>query len=86
MIIDSRRRTWRLWKVSAAIGLAGLPGIVDLRGQPDMFGNHLRITLPIVRGIAEGSNMSCREWYVPIDFLSVDGRSERDGVRDKTWK
>lgn len=44
MIIDSHGRAWRLGTVGVAIGLAGLPGLVDLRGQPDLFGYNLRIT------------------------------------------
>ena len=28
-----------------AIGLAGMPGLVDLRGLPDLFGYELKITL-----------------------------------------
>ena len=45
MIIDSHGRAWRLGVVGTSIGLAGLPGIVDMRGQPDLFGYQLRITL-----------------------------------------
>jgi coenzyme F420-0:L-glutamate ligase/coenzyme F420-1:gamma-L-glutamate ligase len=45
LIIDSHGRAWRLGVVGAAIGLSGLPGLVDLRGQPDLFGYALRITL-----------------------------------------
>ena len=45
MIIDSHGRAWRLGVVGVAIGFAGLPGLVDLRGQPDLFGYTLRITL-----------------------------------------
>lgn len=44
MIIDSHGRAWRLGVVGVAIGLAGLPGLVDLRGHPDLFGYNLRIT------------------------------------------
>ena len=44
MIIDSHGRAWRLGTVGVAIGLSGLPGVVDLRGQPDLFGYTLRIT------------------------------------------
>jgi len=44
MIIDSHGRAWRLGTVGVAIGLAGLPGLVDLRGQPDLLGYTLRIT------------------------------------------
>jgi len=35
---------WRMGVVGVAIGLSGLPGLVDLRGQPDLFGYELRIT------------------------------------------
>lgn len=44
LIIDSHGRAWRNGTVGVAIGLSGLPGLVDLRGQPDLFGYQLRIT------------------------------------------
>jgi coenzyme F420-0:L-glutamate ligase/coenzyme F420-1:gamma-L-glutamate ligase len=44
MIIDSHGRAWREGVLGVAIGLAGLPGIVDMRGKPDLFGYKLRIT------------------------------------------
>jgi coenzyme F420-0:L-glutamate ligase/coenzyme F420-1:gamma-L-glutamate ligase len=44
LIIDSHGRSWRLGTVGVAIGLSGLPGLVDLRGEPDLFGYKLRIT------------------------------------------
>ncbi len=44
MIIDSHGRAWRLGIVGACIGLSGMPGLVDMRGKPDLFGFSLRIT------------------------------------------
>lgn len=44
LIIDSHGRAWRTGTVGVAIGLAGLPGLADLRGKPDLFGYTLRIT------------------------------------------
>ena len=44
MIIDSHGRAWRMGTVGIAIGLSGLPGLVDLRGQPDLSGYLLKIT------------------------------------------
>ena len=44
LIIDSHGRAWRNGTVGVAIGVAGLPGLQDLRGQPDLFGFTLRIT------------------------------------------
>ncbi|HMN60075.1 MAG TPA: coenzyme F420-0:L-glutamate ligase, partial [Anaerolinea sp.] len=45
MIIDSHGRAWRMGTVGVAIGLSGVPGLVDMRGKPDMFGYQLRVTL-----------------------------------------
>ena len=45
MIIDSHGRAWRIGTVGTAIGLSGLPGTVDLRGEPDLFGYTLQITV-----------------------------------------
>lgn len=44
LIIDSHGRAWRNGTVGVAIGLSGLPGLLDLRGRPDLFGYTLRIT------------------------------------------
>jgi coenzyme F420-0:L-glutamate ligase/coenzyme F420-1:gamma-L-glutamate ligase len=44
LIIDSHGRAWRMGTTGVAIGLSGLPGLVDLRGEQDLFGNTLRIT------------------------------------------
>jgi coenzyme F420-0:L-glutamate ligase/coenzyme F420-1:gamma-L-glutamate ligase len=44
LIIDSHGRAWRTGTVGVAIGLAGAPGLVDLRGQQDLFDFTLRIS------------------------------------------
>src|SRR5215216_5313175 len=44
LIIDSHGRAWRNGTVGTAIGLAGLPGLQDLRGKSDLFEFTLRIT------------------------------------------
>lgn len=44
LIIDSHGRAWRLGTVGVAIGISGLPGLVDLRGKPDLFDFSLKIT------------------------------------------
>ncbi len=44
LIIDSHGRAWRTGTVGTAIGIAGLPGLEDLRGKQDLFGFTLRIT------------------------------------------
>lgn len=44
LIIDSHGRAWRNGIVGVSIGMAGVPGVVDLRGAPDLFDYSLRIT------------------------------------------
>jgi coenzyme F420-0:L-glutamate ligase / coenzyme F420-1:gamma-L-glutamate ligase len=44
MIIDSIGRAWRNGTIGTAIGVAGLPGLLDLRGTPDLFGRPLETT------------------------------------------
>jgi coenzyme F420-0:L-glutamate ligase/coenzyme F420-1:gamma-L-glutamate ligase len=44
MIIDSHGRAWRNGTVGVTIGLSQVPGIVDMRGKPDLFGYELRVT------------------------------------------
>lgn len=44
LIIDSHGRAWRLGTVGVAIGFSGLPGVEDLRGDPDLFGRTLQVT------------------------------------------
>jgi coenzyme F420-0:L-glutamate ligase/coenzyme F420-1:gamma-L-glutamate ligase len=44
VIIDSLGRAWRNGTVGVALGAAGLPALLDLRGRPDLFGRTLRST------------------------------------------
>jgi coenzyme F420-0:L-glutamate ligase/coenzyme F420-1:gamma-L-glutamate ligase len=45
LIIDSHGRAWRIGTVGVAIGLSGLPGLIDERGWKDLFGYALQITI-----------------------------------------
>ncbi|HUS95702.1 MAG TPA: coenzyme F420-0:L-glutamate ligase [Hyphomicrobiaceae bacterium] len=45
VINDSFGRPWRRGTMGIAIGAAGLPVILDLRGQPDMFGRELAVSI-----------------------------------------
>ncbi|MGD2253004.1 MAG: coenzyme F420-0:L-glutamate ligase [Anaerolineales bacterium] len=44
LIIDSHGRAWRMGTVGVAIGAAGFPALVDLRGWPDLYGDLLKAT------------------------------------------
>lgn len=45
VISDSHGRPFRLGTVGIAIGVAGLPALLDLRGQTDLYGRELLITM-----------------------------------------
>jgi coenzyme F420-0:L-glutamate ligase / coenzyme F420-1:gamma-L-glutamate ligase len=44
IISDSFGRAWRKGTVGVALGAAGLPAFVDLRGHPDLFARELQVT------------------------------------------
>ena len=44
IISDSFGRPWRRGTVGIALGAAGLPSVIDWRGQPDLFGRKLEVT------------------------------------------
>jgi coenzyme F420-0:L-glutamate ligase / coenzyme F420-1:gamma-L-glutamate ligase len=44
VINDSLGRAWRLGTVGVALGAAGLPGLLDLRGRPDLYGRPLQVS------------------------------------------
>jgi coenzyme F420-0:L-glutamate ligase / coenzyme F420-1:gamma-L-glutamate ligase len=45
IINDSFGRPWRQGAVGVAIGVAGLPALIDLRGRPDLFGRKLEVSV-----------------------------------------
>lgn len=45
IISDSLGRPWRLGTVGNALGASGLPALMDRRGEPDMDGRTLQITI-----------------------------------------
>ena len=44
VITDSAGRAWRLGTVGLAIGAAGVPALLDRRGEPDLSGRPLEVT------------------------------------------
>jgi len=45
VINDSFGRPWRRGTVGVAIGAAGLPSLIDRRGEADLFGRELQVTM-----------------------------------------
>jgi coenzyme F420-0:L-glutamate ligase/coenzyme F420-1:gamma-L-glutamate ligase len=44
VVSDTFGRAWRRGVVDVAIGVAGVAGVVDLRGTPDALGRELQVT------------------------------------------
>jgi coenzyme F420-0:L-glutamate ligase/coenzyme F420-1:gamma-L-glutamate ligase len=91
LIIDSVGRAWRNGTVGVALGAAGLPALLDLRGTPDLFGRELRSTeVGIADEIAASASMLMGQAgeATPIVLLrglnlpSVDG-SAADLIRPR---
>jgi coenzyme F420-0:L-glutamate ligase/coenzyme F420-1:gamma-L-glutamate ligase len=45
VINDSFGRAWRQGTAGVAIGVAGVPALIDLRGRPDLFGRKLEVSV-----------------------------------------
>jgi coenzyme F420-0:L-glutamate ligase/coenzyme F420-1:gamma-L-glutamate ligase len=45
VISDSFGRPWRIGTTGVAIGCAGVASTLDLRGEPDLFGRELKVTV-----------------------------------------
>lgn len=45
VISDSHGRPFRMGNIGVAIGVAGMPALLDLRGRPDLFGRELKISI-----------------------------------------
>lgn len=59
MIIDSLGRAWRRGTVGTAIGVSGLPALLDLRGRPDRDGRKLETSeLGVADEIAAAASLA----------------------------
>ncbi|MBZ0286375.1 MAG: coenzyme F420-0:L-glutamate ligase [Anaerolineae bacterium] len=45
ILSDSHGRPFRMGNIGVAIGVAGMPALLDLRGKPDLFGRELKISI-----------------------------------------
>ena len=82
LIIDSHGRAWRNGTVGISIGFSGLPGIVDLRGEPDLFGYELKVTqIAAVDELAAAASLMMGQADEGLPVVHVRGfpYSLRDG-------
>jgi coenzyme F420-0:L-glutamate ligase/coenzyme F420-1:gamma-L-glutamate ligase len=91
IIIDSLGRAWRNGTVGMALGAAGLPTLLDLRGRPDLFGRELKSTqVGVADEIAAAASllMGQADEGTPVvlvrglDLPATDG-SVADLIRDR---
>ena len=62
VISDSHGRPFRVGNIGVAIGVAGMPALLDLRGQHDLFGRELRISMQAYGDlIASAAHLVCGE-------------------------
>ena len=74
LIIDSHGRAWRNGTVGIAIGIAGIPGLEDLRGKPDLFNFTLRNTqVGVADELAAASSLVMGQAAEGIPVVHVRG-------------
>ena len=74
LIIDSHGRAWRNGTVGISIGFSGLPGIVDFRGEPDLFGYELKATqIAVVDELAAAASLLMGQADEGLPIVHVRG-------------
>ncbi len=82
VIADSHGRPHRLGTVGVAVGVAGLPGVEDWRGRPDLFGFKLQHTeIGLADMIASAATLQLGQAAEGVPAVLVRGvvHTERDG-------
>ena len=82
IINDSIGRAWRNGTIGTAIGVSGLPALLDLRGTPDLFGRELRTTdLGLADEIAAAASLLMGQAGEGLPVILVRGvpYERRDG-------
>ena len=79
VINDSVGRAWRNGVVGLALGAAGLPALLDLRGKPDLEGRPLRVTqVALADEIASAAELLMGEADEGCPAVLVQGLEWRD--------
>ena len=74
VVSDSVGRAWRNGVAGIAIGAAGLPSLADLRGEPDLYGVPLKVTLTgLADQIASAANLVAGEAAEGVPAVHVRG-------------
>jgi coenzyme F420-0:L-glutamate ligase/coenzyme F420-1:gamma-L-glutamate ligase len=74
IVSDSFGRPWRLGTVNVALGVAGLPALIDLRGAPDRDGRKLQMTqVAVADALAAGAGVAMGEGTEGTPIVLVRG-------------
>lgn len=74
VISDTHGRPFRMGNVGVAVGVAGIPSILDLRGETDLFGRVLRITTQGYADlVASAAHLVCGEGDEGLPVTLVRG-------------
>ena len=81
VISDTFGRAWRIGQVNIAIGVDGLPAVIDYRGQKDMFGYVLNVTqMAIADELASAAELVMRKSDgVPVAIIRGLNYSSTEG-------
>lgn len=80
VISDTHGRPFRLGNIGVAIGIAGLPALVDHRGEHDLFGRELKATMQGYGDlIASAAHLVCGEGAEGLPVVLVRGLSLPEG-------
>ncbi len=84
VITDTFGRPWRRGLVDVAIGVSGLPAIVDLRGTTDTWGNELNVTeVAVVDEIAAAADLVMgKATSIPVAVVRGLGLAGEGRARD----
>jgi coenzyme F420-0:L-glutamate ligase/coenzyme F420-1:gamma-L-glutamate ligase len=85
LITDSHGRAWRLGTVGVAVGAAGFPTLLDLRGQPDLFNYTLQATVVgLADEIAAGASALMGQAAEGLPVVHVRGLSQHAALGSAT--
>jgi coenzyme F420-0:L-glutamate ligase / coenzyme F420-1:gamma-L-glutamate ligase len=74
VLTDTHGRPFRRGNIGVAIGVAGLPALMDLRGQVDLFGRVLRATeVPLADMIAAAAGLIAGETVEKLPVVVLRG-------------
>jgi coenzyme F420-0:L-glutamate ligase/coenzyme F420-1:gamma-L-glutamate ligase len=74
IINDSFGRPWRNGVVGVALGVAGLPSLLDMIGKPDMFGRPMQVTeIAVADEIAAGASLLMGQAAEGLPVIVVRG-------------